>query len=703
MEKIEAQKRIKKLRSEIARLRDAYHTEDAPDVTDDVYDSLNRELRELVKKYPEFEDLNAPENRVGGKALAKFVKVEHKNRMLSLNDAFSEEELFDWEKRIMKLLPAKTKFDYFCEVKFDGLAVSLIYEKGILMRGATRGDGFIGEDITENLKTIHSIPLSLPEPFPEYLEVRGEAVMSKKTFEKLNLNNKKEGKTPFANTRNAAAGSLRQLDPKLSAERKLDFFAYDIASSDAFTQDLLLRNVDHSQKHAEEATHSSKHKYLKSLGFRVDENEAICKNLNEVISFIRKFEKIRPDFPYGTDGVVISVDDLKNQDILGVVGKAPRYMAAFKYPAERATTIVKDVKVNVGRTGVLTPLAFFEPTLVAGSRVSKATLHNMDQIERLDLRIGDTVVIEKAGDVIPKVVEVLVRMRTGKEKKFKMPEVCPVCGAKVEKKNSGGKRTVLKRVSQRTVLKEPEFSVAYYCSNPKCSAKNERYLEHFVSIFGIYELGPKILRRFKDEGLITDAADIFTLEKEDIAPLERFGEKSADNIINEIEKKKYISLSHFLWALGILHVGEETARDLAIHFGTLEKLLFSARQDLAEIDSIENIGPAVSKSVSAFLKDKNNLSFIKKLEENGVVIKQEEKKKAGKFTGFNFVLTGTLSSMSREIAKEKVLAFGGKVVSSVSKNTSYVVAGEEAGSKLANALKLGVKVLSEKDFLNMLG
>ncbi len=664
------QKRIQKLRDEIARLRDAYHTEDDPETTDDVYDSLNRELRELLKKYPEFVDLNAPENRVGGKPLDKFAKVEHKSRMLSLNDVFSEEELFDWEKRVEKLLAENIKFDYFCEVKFDGLAVSLIYEDGKFVRGATRGDGFIGEDITENLKTIHSIPLVLKAPYPKYLEVRGEAVMSKNILEKLNIKNEKEGKTIFANTRNAAAGSLRQLDPKLSAERQLDFFAYDIAEV---------------SKEVRMGKHSDKHKYLRELGFKMDSNEAFCKSMNDVLIFIKKFEKIRPSFPYGTDGVVISVDDLKFQEILGVVGKAPRYMAAFKYPAEKATTIVKDIKVNVGRTGVLTPLAIFEPTLVAGSKVSKATLHNFDQIERLGLKIGDTVVIEKAGDVIPKVVEVLTRMRTGKEKNFKMPVFCPACGGKVEKKEL-----------------PDQDSVAYYCSNIKCSAKNERYLEHFVSVFEIYELGPKILRRFKDEGLITDAADIFTLEKEDIAPLERFGEKSAENIIKEIEIKKKISLSKFLWALGILHVGEETARDLAFHFGTLEKLVISVQADIQEIDNIENIGPAVSKSMSAFFTDKNNLNFIKKLQENGVVVEKMEKKKVGRFNGFNFVLTGTLSTMSREIAKEKILALGGKVVGSVSKNTSYVVAGSDAGSKLKNAQKLGVRVLNEKEFLNML-
>ncbi|KKR73721.1 MAG: ligase protein [Candidatus Nomurabacteria bacterium GW2011_GWA1_40_8] len=665
MGKIEDHKRIIKLRQEIARLRDAYHTENTPNVTDDVYDSLTRELRELLKKRPEFNDINAPENRIAGKPLDKFLKVKHQSRMLSLNDAFSYEELYDWEKRIKKLLPQNSKFEYFCEVKFDGLAVSLIYENGKFVRGTTRGDGLVGEDITQNLKTIESVPLFLPPDkggFRGVLEVRGEALMSKKTFTALNKKNKKDGKTLFANTRNAAAGSLRQLDPQLAKERHLNFVAYDMSSL-PFTQN-----------------HSQKHEILRELGFKVEKLEAKCKSLPEVIKFIEKFAKVREKFPYGTDGIVISIDDLKLQEVLGVIGKAPRFMVAFKYPAEKATTIVKNIIVNVGRTGALTPLAIFEPTLVAGSTVSKATLHNMDQIERLGLRIGDTVVIEKAGDVIPKVVEVLTRLRTGKEKKFIMPKNCPVCEGKVEKKEL----------------------VAYYCVNKKCPAKNERFLDHFVSVFEIYELGPKILRRFKDEGLITDAADIFTLTKEDIVPLERFGEKSAENIIEEIKNKKKVSLAKFLWALGILHVGEETARDLAVNFGTLEKVIASASLDLVEIDSIENIGPAVSKSLHSFFTDKNNLHFIEKLKKNGVVVEKMEKVKAGKFTGKTFVLTGTLLEMSREIAKEKILALGGKVSGSVSKNTSYVVAGVDSGSKLTTAQKLGVKILDEKEFLKLL-
>lgn len=662
MDHDEAFKRIKKLREEIARLREEYHVKNNPTVTDDVYDSLSKELNLLLKDFPEFIDENAPERRVAGKALDKFVKVEHKNRMLSLNDVFSFEELSDWKKRVEKLLSKNSKFNYFCEIKFDGLAVSLIYENGVFVRGATRGDGVVGEDITENLKTIHSIPLKLKAPYPKYIEVRGEALMSKKTLEKLNKKAEKEGKVLFANTRNAAAGSLRQLDPKLASERQLDFMSYDIAE---ISPEVKLN------------THSEKHEYLNKVGFPVDKHDAICSNLEEVQDFIKKFEKIRPNFIYGTDGVVISIDELNLQDILGVVGKAPRYMAAYKYPAERATTIVKDIRVNVGRTGVITPLAIFEPTLVAGSTVSKATLHNMDQIERLGLRIGDTVVIEKAGDVIPKVVEVLVNMRNGKEKIFKMPSICPACGHKLEKTDL----------------------VAYVCPNKKCSAKNERYIEHFVSVFDIYEMGPKVLRRFKDEGLITDAADIFTLDKGDIASLDRFGEKSAENIVQEIKNKKKISLSGFLWALGILHVGEETARDLAQNFGTLDKVMKASKEELNEI---ENIGGAVSESLYDFFQDKNNLHFIEKLKKNGVVVEKVDKKSMGKFSGMIFVLTGTLATMSRDIAKERILALGGKVASSVSRNTSYVVAGEEAGSKLDNAKKLGVKVLDEKEFLKLI-
>ena len=678
MDRLEAKKRIQKLRNEIARLRGEYHIKNLPGVTDDVYDSLNKELKLFLDKYPEFDDPNASELRVAGKPLDKFKKVKHEVKMFSIGNVFREEELFAWEKRNFKLLKLGDEIEYFCELKFDGLAVSLIYENGKFIRGVTRGDGEVGENITQNLKTIRTIPLKLNGPFPSKIEVRGEVIMKKDILKKLNECNKKEGKPLFANSRNAAAGSLRQLNPKLAEERKLDFFAYEITQ------------IEGKDWKGKIDKHSKKHELLNKLGFAVEKDFGIFSSLKNVPNFIENILKIREKLPFGIDGVVVNINDTKIFEELGVVGKDPRGIIAYKYPAERATTIVKNIKINVGRTGVLTPLAIFKPTFIAGSTVSKATLHNADQIERLGLKIGDTVVIEKAGDVIPKVIEVLTGMRTGKEKKFKMVLKCPACGGKVL-------RSDLKSSRRPDLL-----SVAYYCINPKCSAKNERYLEHFISVFEIYELGPKILRRFKDEGLITDAADVFALVKEDIAPLERFGEKSAENIIQEIENKKRISLSKFLWALGILHVGEETARDLAMNFGTLEKLISSARQDLTEIDSIENIGEAVSKSVYDFFRDKNNLDFIKKLRKNGVVIKKGEKNEGGKLNGLTFVLTGTLPNMSREIAKEKIISSGGRVANSVSKNTSYVVAGEEAGLKLTNAQKLGVKIIKEKEFLDML-
>jgi len=664
-----AQKRIEKLVREIGDLRYQYHVLDNPSVTDDVYDSLTKELKALIKEYPEYSEMAEILDRVGGKPLPKFEKVTHKTRMLSLNDAFSKEDVLDWEKRIKKLLPANLHINYFCELKMDGLAVSLVYENGKFVRGATRGDGFIGEDVTENLKTIDMIPLTLQSPYPEYLEVRGEVLMSKKVWKKLNEIQLKEGKTLFANTRNSAAGSLRQLDPKLARARNLDFYAYDIAGIE-------------SKNFKIPESHSDKHALMRKFGFTLDPHEKKAKNLDEVFKFIFEIEKIREKYEYGTDGVVVSVDDISTENRLGVVGKAPRWAIAFKYPAEKATTIVTDITVNVGRTGVLTPLAHFRPTPVAGSTVSKATLHNMDQIERLGIKIGDTVVIQKAGDVIPEVVEVLIKLRSGKEKKFSMPTKCPVCGTSVEKKEGGSDKTV-----------------GYYCTNRICPAKNRRYMQHFVGVLEIYEVGPKILDRLQEEGLITDAADLFTLEESDLSGLERFGEKSAQNIISSIESRKKVPLWRFIYALGIINVGEETAKDIANHFGTLEKIM-SATVD--EINSIENIGPIVSKSVHDFFRDKQNEKFIDKLLRNGVKPENAPKQKKGKFTGLTFVITGTLDSMSREEAKEKINSLGGKVSGSVSKNTSYVLAGENPGSKYDNAEKLGVKILNEGEFQKLL-
>lgn len=665
MDKQQAHKRIQALVTQITDLRDRYHVKNDPTVTDDVYDSLRKELDALAVQFPEFSALLAPLDRVAGKPLDKFVKVNHASRMLSLNDAFSKEEVLAWEKRITKLLSDANDLYYFAELKMDGLAVSLIYENGILVRGATRGDGFIGEDITENLKTIDSIPLRI-ERAPRYCEVRGEAVMSKKTWEALNKKNKKEGKPLFANTRNAAAGSLRQLDPALAKERKLDFFAWDITDIDG---------VDVSY-------HSEKHQLLRRLGFHVDQHERRSKNLADIFSFIDEVGQKRAGFAYNTDGIVVCVDTLAHQEELGVVGKAPRYSVAFKYPAEKATTIVTDITVNVGRTGVLTPLAHFNPTLVAGSTVSKSTLHNIDQIERLDIRVGDTVVIQKAGDVIPEVVEVLKDMRTGREKKFTMPKKCPVCKSNVEQREGGSDKTV-----------------AFYCINTSCPARNRRGMQHFVNVYEIYEIGPKVLDRLQEEGLITDSADLFTLEESDLSGLERFGEKSAKNIIESIESHKKVPLWRFIYALGILHVGEETAKDLAVHFGTLEKIMNATQED---IEAISNIGPVVTKSIKQYFSHEENSAFIKKLLDSGVIVEKETKKSGGKCVGTTFVLTGTLISMDRNEAKKKIESLGGKVSSSVSKNTSYVVAGENPGSKYDDAQKLGVKILDEKEFIKIL-
>ncbi len=665
----DAEKRIIKLRQQIEELRYRYHVLDDPKVTDDIYESLQRELAELEKQFAKFADVTSPTNRVAGKPLDKFVKVNHSVRMLSLNDAFSLEDLEAWEKRIKKLLPPNAEFNYFCELKLDGLSVSLIYEDGILVRGATRGDGLVGEDITQNLRTIRAIPLKLRAPYPKFIEVRGEGLMSKKTLQDLNDKYLKEEKPLLANTRNAAAGSLRQLDPALTAERRLEFSAWDIAVIDNKGQGFKM--------------HSDKHKMLRELGFRVDNHEEICKSLQEVEKFIEQVGKVRSGLAYGTDGVVVSVDNLEYQDRLGVVGKAPRYMIAYKYPAEKATTIIKDIKFNVGRTGVLTPLAMFEPTLVAGSKIGKATLHNMDQINRLDIRIGDTVVIQKAGDVIPEVVEVLPKLRSGKEKKVQVPGKCPVCGGEVERRTNGQKG---------------ESSVAYYCINLKCPAKNRRFMQHFVNVLEIYTVGPKILDRFQEEGLISDAADLFTLKRADIEGLERFGEKSAENIIKSIQEHCQVKLSKFIYALGILHVGEQTAEDLAMHFGSLEKIMDAS---LEEINNIENVGDVVAKSVFEFFRKKENAKFINKLLDNGIKI-HHEKKQQGKLTGKTFVITGSLGTMSRDEAKAKIKAQGGKVTESVSKQTSYVVVGSEPGSKLAKAKKLEVKVLDEKSFLDIL-
>lgn len=669
MNQAQAKQRADKLRQQIDDLRYRYHVLNEPGVTDEVYQSLTRELSALEQRYPSLADAGSPTQRVAGKPLDKFSKVQHRVRMLSLSDAFSEDELSAWFMRVKKLLPPRASFTLFAELKFDGLAVSLTYERGTFVRGATRGDGLIGEDITQNLKTVQSIPLKLRAPCPDLLEVRGEALMGKQTLKELNGRNAREGKPLFANTRNAAAGSLRQLDPKLTAGRKLDFCAYDIAELSGWPEELRL--------------HSEKHGLLRRLGFKVDSHERRCEDLSELTAFIAEVAKVRDGLPFGTDGVVVSVDELDLQQRLGVVGKAPRYSVAFKYPAEKATTVVEDIVLQVGRTGQLTPVAHLRPVAVAGSTVSRATLHNMDQIERLDVRIGDTVVLQKAGDVIPEIVEVLPKLRTGRERKFKMPKVYRIDGKGVP---------IVRREAQGGQ------SAAYYLKDTGSSEVLRRRITHFVNVFEIYTIGPKIVDRFLSSGLIEDAADIFTLSADDISGLERFGERSAANIVASIETHRTVPLARFVNALGILHVGEQTAQDIAEHFGTLDSL---ERASLEDISRVPNVGPVVAQSVYSYLREPAHQRFIKKLLKNGVRIQTQAPRRPGKLSGKTFVVTGTLHTLSREEAKAKIRALGGKVTDSVSKQTSYLVVGDDPGLKFGKAQRLKVPVLTEAEFERM--
>jgi DNA ligase (NAD+) len=659
----EAKERLQKLKLQIDDLRFRYHVVNDPTVTDDMYESLIREVKTIEKQFPELA-ISHTFDRVAGAPLDVFTKVTHATRMLSLNDVFDIEELKKWGERMEKLLQG-TQHHYFAEVKLDGLAVAIRYEHGVLVQAATRGDGFIGEDITNNARMVSSIPLKLLPPYPDTVEIRGEIIMRKDVLDVLNEKQTALGKPHFANTRNAAAGSIRQLDPLLVQERNLDFFAYDIASMDN-----------------QLALHSEKHALLRSFGVPVVAEESRVSSIEDLMPFIDMVADLRPKLPFNIDGVVICVDELDLQENLGVVGKAPRYAVAFKYPAEKATTIVENISVNVGRTGVLTPVAHFKSVLVAGSTVSKATLHNIDQIERLDIRIGDTVVIQKAGDVIPEVVHVLPDLRSGKEKKFIMPKKCPECGSAILKKAGAS----------------GEDSVAYYCINRDCPAKHTRGMIHFVHMLDIYEVGPKIIDRLQEEGLISDAADLFSLTEADLAGLERFGEKSAQNIIAAIREKKNPPLDRFIAALGIEHVGTETARDLALHFGSFDAFWNASTEKL---DAISNIGGAVVQSIERFRKAPSSKHFLEKLFNHGVSPVAVKKTK-GKFSSKTFVLTGTLEHLSREEAKALIQEQGGKVSGSVSKQTSYVLAGDNPGSKLAEAQKLNVQVLSEAEFQKML-
>lgn len=664
MTKTDATRRIAKLREQIEYYRYQYHVLDTSEISDAALDSLKHELVALEAQYPDLVTADSPTQRVGGEPLAKFVKAPHRVPMLSLNDVFAFEEVQDWVQRNAKLSSAKTEF--FAELKVDGLALSLTYQDGVLVRAATRGDGVTGENVTENAKTIEAIPLRIratKQTLPRELEIRGEVYMTKAVFEKLNTTNAKQGGQQFANPRNAAAGAIRQLDPKITASRRLSFLAYDIVTDVGAT------------------THQAVHELLTQLGFQSGQHNRLCKDLAEVERYHKDIEKQRSKLPFWIDGNVITLNDIATFKRLGVVGKTPRGAIAYKYPAEQATTVVEDIQVQVGRTGALTPVAHLRPVQVAGTTVQRATLHNLDEIRRLDVRIGDTVILEKAGDIIPDVVQVLPKFRTGKEKIFHMPTRCPACNSRVT---------------------HPDGEVAYYCANKHCFAQRMEELQHFVAknAFNIDGLGPKILEQLWHADLIRTPADLFTLTEADLAPLERFAEKSALNLVQSIQAvRKGVDLWRFIYSLGIRHVGEQTSHTLATAFGTFAKV---RRASLAQLVALQDVGETVAQSIFDYFQDAHNQKHLDALL-GFVTVRPEKPRVAGPLSGKSVVVTGTLETLSRDAAKTAIRAAGGTWVSSVSAKTDFVLVGADPGSKARKARALGIRILDEAAFRKLIG
>ncbi len=734
----QAQDRIEKLRKEIDDLRYRYHVLDQPDVTDVVYDSLTKELRQLEEQFPEFFSPTSPTQRVGGTAVKGFKKVRHVNRQWSFNDVFSFEELKAWEEKTLRAIKKQPitdnsqqitnnelqnvksckssvvsgQLEYCCEMKIDGLKIILTYENGKLIQGATRGDGLVGEDITHNIRTIQSVPLELNEKISAV--VVGECWLSKFELERLNVEREKKGEVLFANTRNAAAGAVRQLDPKIASKRKLDSFIYDIDEIHGTW------NMEHGKQNVEiPKTQVEELELLKKMGFKVNTGYKLCKSVYEIQKFYESWTKKKDQQDYEIDGIVIKVNSRAIQEALGYTGKAPRWGVAYKFPAQQVTTVVEDIAVQVGRTGALTPVAHLRPVLVAGSVVSRATLHNEDEIARLDVRIGDTIVIHKAGDVIPEVVSVIKTLRTGKEKKFQMPEKCPICGGKVERKAAAGNRLVStdKKKKQVPVIgfQAQDFSAAHYCLNPKCFAVEMGSMIHFVSRkgFDIVGLGESIIERLMTEGIISNFADIFDLKVGDLEPLERFAERSAEKLVESIEKSKNISLEKFLYSLGVRFVGEETAVLIADNIQHVADNKIQNLNDIVEFFptitkeqwlGVKGIGEKSAESLALWFSERENLELLKRMESLGVeIVFNDELQIFGyKLQGLTFVLTGELTGFTRDVAKDMIRKEGGSVSSSVSKKTDYVLAGENAGSKYDKAMALGVKVIDEKEFLNLL-
>lgn len=660
--------RLEKLKKTIEHHRYMYHVEDKSLISEEALDSLKYELSQIEKQYPQLLTPDSPSQRISGEPLKAFKKIIHKVPQWSFNDAFTEEDIRDFDERIKKFLikeiGLKISPTYTCELKIDGLKVVLEYVNGVLVSAATRGDGKVGEDVTENIKTIESIPLSLSKKIN--IIVEGEIWISKEQFEFLNKQREKNGEELYANPRNVAAGTIRQLDPRIVAERKLNSFIYDIAQIEGSSPETQIDELN----------------LLKNLGFKVNPHMKVCKNIEEVINFWKEWQEKNTKQTYQIDGIVIKVSEKQYQDSLGYTGKAPRFAIAFKFPAEQVTTIVEDILFQVGRTGVITPVAQLRPVSVAGSTVARATLHNEDEIKRLDIRIGDTVILQKAGDVIPDIVSVLKEMRTGKEKTFVWPKTIPACG---------GDGSIERIPGQ----------AAWRCVNKNSFEQQKRKFHHFVSkkALNIVKLGPKIIDVLLLENLITEYADIFRLKKGDLLLLPRFAEKSVDNLLSSIDEARKTTLPRFLVGLSIPQVGEETAYDLAKHFKSLENI---EKASFEVLEKIEGIGPIVGKSIVDFFSSKDNKKIVSNLLKYVEVETFKSVNNNLKLSGKTFVLTGTLESMSRDEAKEKIKSFGGKTSESISKETDFLVAGESSGSKYKKAQELGVPILSEEDFFKLI-
>ncbi len=659
----EIEQKIKKLRDEINYHNYRYYILDDPEISDAQYDRFMRELQSLEQQYPEFVTSDSPTQRVGATPLEAFETVAHTMPMLSLDNGFDEAEIREFDNRIRKLLPQREKIEYVAEPKFDGLAVELVYEAGLFTVGSTRGDGTVGENITQNLKTIKTVPLRLIDrelPVPERLEIRGEVVFPIQAFEALNKQRELSGEPLFANPRNAAAGSLRQLDSKITASRSLEIFFHSIGQVVGFTF----------------ASHWQFLDSISAWGLRSTPERRLCQNLNEVFQFYKELEEKREQLQYEIDGLVIKVNSIAQREAIGIKSRSPRWAIAYKFPARQEITQILDIKAQVGRTGTLTPVAIMKPVQIGGVEVSRATLHNQDEIDKKDVRIGDWVVLQRAGDVIPEVVKVIEGRRTGNEKKYQLPKTCPVCGSHV--------------------VRLPG-EAAHRCQNLSCPAQLKQQIGHFASrgAMDIEGLGDKLIEQLVDKGFVKDTADLYILTRQQWANLERMADKSAQNIIDALEKSKNISLDRFIYSLGIRFVGEHTAGLLADHFKTLSTLKKTTYDELL---TIYEIGPQSAQSIIQFFNEPKNLNTIDRLLKAGIHIQQKEQKESDKLAGKTFVFTGTLESMTREEAERLVKSLGGRAASSVSKKTDYVVVGTDPGSKATKAEGLGVAILTEEAF-----